>query len=96
MLPVFGVASVLYRDFFSFGTLTYKQYQCLVDARYGFIRLEAHPTERKNEQPCKIHTQGQKTAASLTRHEFLILNDENAFIITDHGLNALKVGGLMN
>ena len=52
-------------------------------------QLNAKMSSRKNP-----HTRA-KTAASLARHEFLILNDENAFIITDHGLNALKVGDLM-
>jgi hypothetical protein len=72
-------------------TLTYKQYECLEDARYGFKIVGVTPTERKNEQPHKTRAHGQKTVASLARHGFLISNGEDGFVITDHGLNALEV-----
>ena len=72
-------------------TLTYKQYECLEDARYGFKIIGVTPTERKNEQPHKTRAHGQKTVASLVRHGFLIPNGEAGFVITDHGLNALEV-----
>lgn len=72
-------------------TLTYKQYECLEDARYGFKIVGVTPTERKKEQPHKTRAHGQKTVASLARHGFLIANGEDGFAITDHGLNALEV-----
>ena len=72
-------------------TLTYKQYECLEDARYGFKIVGVTPTERKNEQPHKTRAHGQKTVASLARHGFLISSGEDTFVITDHGLNALEV-----
>ena len=72
-------------------TLTYKQYECLEDARYGFRIVGVTPSERKNEQPHKTRAHGMKTVASLARHGFLMANDEDGFAITDHGLNALEV-----
>lgn len=72
-------------------TLTYKQYECLEDARYGFKIVGVTPTERKNEQPHKTRAHGQKTVASLARHGFLVSSGEDGFVITDHGLNALEV-----
>ena len=72
-------------------TLTYKQYECLEDARYGFKVVGVTLSARKNEQPLKTRAHGQKTVASLVRHGFLSLNSENAYVITDHGLNALEV-----
>ncbi len=72
-------------------TLTYKQYECLEDARYGFKVVGITPTERKIEQPHKTRAHGQKTVASLARHGFLISNGEDGFVITDLGLNALEV-----
>ena len=53
-------------------TLTYKQYECLEDARYGFKVVGLTPTERKKEQPHKTRAHGLKTVASLVRHGFLI------------------------
>ena len=72
-------------------TLTYKQYECLEDARYGFKIVGVTPTERKNAQPHKTRAHGQKTVASLAKHGFLKATDDNAYVITDHGLNALEV-----
>ena len=72
-------------------TLTYKQYECLEDARYGFKIVGVKPTERKNKQPHKKRAHGQKTVASLVRHGFLISDGEDLFVVTDHGLNALEV-----
>lgn len=72
-------------------TLTYKQYECLEDARYGFKIIGVTPTERKEPQPHKIRPHGQKTVASLIKHGFLAANDDNTCVITDHGLNALAV-----
>ena len=72
-------------------TLTYKQYECLEDARYGFKVVGVTPSARKNEQPLKTRAHGKKTVASLVRHGFLSLDSENAYVITDHGLNALEV-----
>lgn len=72
-------------------TLTYKQYECLEDARYGFRVVGVTPTERKNAQPHKTRAHGAKTVASLTRHGFLIATPDGGFVVTDHGLNALEV-----
>ncbi len=72
-------------------TLTYKQYECLEDARYGFKIVGVTPSARKDVQPHKTRAHGQKTVASLARHGFLKLTSENSYIITDHGLNALEV-----
>ena len=72
-------------------TLTYKQYECLEDARYGFRIVGVTPTERKNEQPHKTRAHGMKTVASLVKHGFLIPDGDDGHIITDHGLNALEV-----
>ena len=72
-------------------TLTYKQYECLEDARYGFKVVGLTPTERKKEQPHKTRAHGLKTVASLVRHGFLIADGADGYAITDHGLNALEV-----
>lgn len=72
-------------------TLTYKQYECLEDARYGFKIVGVTPTERKKEQPHKTRAHGLKTVASLVRHGFLMSDDSDGHVITDHGLNALEV-----
>ena len=72
-------------------TLTYRQYECLEDARYGFNIIGVTPTQRKNVQPHKTRAHGQKTVSSLVRHGFLISNGEDTFVVTDHGLNALAV-----
>jgi hypothetical protein len=72
-------------------TLTYKQYECLEDARYGFKIVGVTPTERKKEQPHKTRAHGLKTVASLARHGFLIPDGVEGYAITDHGLNALEV-----
>lgn len=72
-------------------TLTYKQYECLEDARYGFKIVGLKPTERKKEQPHKTRAHGLKTVASLVRHGFLMSDGADGHVITDHGLNALEV-----
>ena len=72
-------------------TLTYKQYECLEDARYGFKIVGVTPSARKDAQPDKTRAHSQKTVASLAKHGFLTLNDENFYVITDRGLNALEV-----
>lgn len=72
-------------------TLTYKQYECLEDARYGFRIVGVTPTERKNEQPHKTRAHGLKTVASLVKHGFLMTDGDYGYVITDHGLNALEV-----
>jgi hypothetical protein len=71
--------------------LTYKQYECLEDARYGFKIVGVTPTERKKEQPHKTRAHSLKTVGSLARHGFLADDGEGGHIITDHGLNALQV-----
>jgi hypothetical protein len=71
-------------------TLTYKQYECLEDARYGFEIAGLKPSERKLPQPHKIRAHGLKTVASLAKYGFLKLADEGRYVITDHGLNALE------
>lgn len=74
--------------------LTYKQYECLEDARYGFKIVGVTPTERKNEQPHKTRAHGQKTVASLVRHGFLMADGSGGNVITDLGLNALQACGV--
>lgn len=71
--------------------LTYKQYECLEDARYGFKIVGLPPTERKQPQPYKTRAHGLKTVASLEKHGFLARDPEGGFVITDLGLNALEV-----
>lgn len=71
--------------------LTFRQYECLEDARYGFNIVGVTRLELQNEQPLKTRAHGKKTVASLAKHGFLVGNDEQGFSITDHGLNALAV-----
>lgn len=71
--------------------LTYKQYECLEDARYGFKVVGVPPTERKQPQPYKTRAHGLKTVASLEKHGFLAPDPEGGFVITDLGLHALEV-----
>lgn len=71
--------------------LTYKQYECLEDARYGFRIVGLPPTERKQPQPYKTRAHGLKTVASLEKHGFLAKDPEGGLVITDLGLNALEV-----
>lgn len=72
-------------------TLTYKQYDCLEDARYGFKIVGLTPTERKKEQAHKTRAHGLKTVASLVRLGFLKPDGGGGHAITDLGLNALEV-----
>ena len=72
-------------------TLTYKQYECLEDARYGFRIVAVSPSERKSPQPHKTRAHGLKTVASLLKHGFLAEDGTGGYLITDHGLNALEV-----
>ncbi len=74
--------------------LTYKQYECLEDARYGFRIVGLPPAERKQPQPYKTRAHGLKTVASLVKHGFLREDGDNTCVITDHGLNALEVCGV--
>jgi hypothetical protein len=69
--------------------LTYKQYECLEDARYGFRIVGLKPTELKLQQPHKTRGHSVKTVASLSRHGFLSILPDGGYTITDHGLNAL-------
>lgn len=71
--------------------LTYKQYECLEDARYGFRIVGLPPTERKQPQPHKTRAHGLKTVASLKKHGFLEDDGEGSYLITDRGLHALEV-----
>lgn len=75
-------------------TLTYKQYECLEDARYGFRIVGVPPSERAQPQPFKTRAHGLKTVASLARHGFLSEDGEGGYVINDHGLNALEVCGV--
>ena len=70
--------------------LTYKQYECLEDARYGFRIVGLPPTERKQPQPHKTRAHGLKTVSSLKKHGFLEDDAEGGYLITDRGLNALE------
>lgn len=71
--------------------LTYKQYECLEDARYGFRIIGVPPSDRKQPQPHKTRAHGLKTVASLHKHGFLDDDGSGGYVITDHGLNALEV-----
>ena len=71
--------------------LTYKQYECLEDARYGFRIIGLPPSERRLEQTHKTRAHGLKTVASLAKHGFLDDDGKGGYMITDHGLNALEV-----
>lgn len=71
--------------------LTYKQYECLEDARYGFKIVAVPPAERKLPQPYKTRAHGLKTVDSLLKHGFLDLGSDGGYVISDHGLNALDV-----
>ncbi len=71
--------------------LTYKQYECLEDARYGFRIVGLQPSDRQQPQPHKTRAHGQKTVASLHNHGFLNADGSGGYVITDHGLNALEV-----
>lgn len=75
-------------------TLTYKQYEWLEDARYGFRIIGVTPSERKNPQPHKTRAHGLKTVASLVRHGFLTDAGAGAYVINDMELNALAVCGV--
>ena len=72
-------------------TLTFKQYECLEDARYGFRIVALPPSERKQAQPHKTRAHGLKTVASLAKHGFLADDQLAGYVITDLGLNALEV-----
>ena len=72
-------------------TLTYKQYECLEDARRGFKIIGVKPTERKKVQPNTSRAHSLKTVESLVGHGFLAAEGQNGYGITDHGLNALEV-----
>ena len=72
-------------------TLTFKQYECLEDARYGFKIIGATPSERKLPQAHKTRAHGLKTVSSLAKHGFLTTDDHDGYLINDRGLNALEV-----
>lgn len=71
--------------------LTYKQYECLEDARYGFTIVGLPPSERDLPLPHKTRAHGLKTVASLSKHGFLSGSAESGYAITDLGLHALAV-----
>jgi len=71
--------------------LTYKQYECLEDARYGFRIVGLPPSDRNQPQPHKTRAHGLKTVASLHKHGFLDEDGSGGYLISDHGLNALEV-----
>ena len=72
-------------------TLTYKQYECLEDARYGFKIVALPPSERNLVQPMKTRAHGLKTVASLVKHQFLSDDAEGGYVINDRGLYALEI-----
>ena len=72
-------------------TLTFKQYECLEDARYGFKIIGATPSERKLPQAHKTRAHGLKTVSSLAKHGFLTPDDHDGYLINDMGLHALEV-----
>ena len=74
--------------------LTFRQYECLEDARYGFTIVGLSPLELQSPQPHKTRAHGKKTVASLAKHGFLVGDAEQGFAITDDGLRALAVCGV--
>ncbi len=72
-------------------TLTYNQYECMEDARYGFRIVGLPPSERNLPQPHKTRAHGLKTVASLSKHGFLRADPQGGYVVTDLGLNALAV-----
>ena len=73
-----------------FKTLTYKQYDCLEDARYGFKIVALTPAERHKQQAHKTRAHGLKTVASLVRHGCLVPDEAGGHVISDLGLQALE------
>ncbi len=71
--------------------LTYKQYECLEDARYGFTIVGVPPSGLGQPQAYKTRAHGLKTVASLSKHGFLIGDGQGGHNITDLGLNALEI-----
>lgn len=71
--------------------LTYRQYECLEDAHYGFTIVGVTKLEQQNALPLKTRAHGKKTVDSLVKHGFLEGAAEQGFSITDRGLNALAV-----
>ena len=74
--------------------LTFRQYECLEDARYGFTVVGVNSLELQSPQPHKTRAHGKKTVASLAKHGFLAGDSERGFAITDDGLHALAVCGV--
>ena len=72
-------------------TLTYKQYECLEDAKYGFKIVGVLPTAMQQPQPHKTRAHGMKTVTSLAKHGFLSDAGDGSYVINDYGLNALAV-----
>ena len=72
-------------------TLTYKQYECLEDARNGFRILGLLPSEQRLPQAHKTRAHSLKTVASLSKHGFLDEDGTGGHLINDHGLHALEI-----
>lgn len=75
-------------------TLTYRQFDCLDDARHGFMILADLPSGTSGKQGNRIRFHAPRTVESLHKHGFLAeitdAADDAAFRITDHGLHAVE------
>lgn len=69
--------------------LTYKQYECLEDAGYGFRIVGLKATKLELQQPHKTRGHSLKTVAFFSKHGFLTIRPDGGYAITDLGLNAL-------
>lgn len=75
-------------------TLTYRQFDCLDDARQGFMILADLPSGTSGKQGNRVRFHAPRTVESLQKHGFLAeisdAVDAAAFRITDHGLHAVE------
>ena len=71
--------------------LTYKQYECLEDARYGFRIVGLLPSDLRQTQTHQTRAHGHETVASLYKHGFLYDDGSGRCVITDHEFNALEI-----
>jgi hypothetical protein len=71
-------------------TLTYRQFDCLDDARQGFAIFADLPSGTSGKQEGRIRHHGPRTVESLEKHGFLEEREEGRYAITDHGLHAVE------
>jgi hypothetical protein len=73
-------------------TLTFRQFDCLDDARQGFMILADLPSGTSGKTGDRLRYHAPRTVESLHKHGFLaeISSNQDAFRITDHGLHAVE------